>query len=76
MNAGDKSPGPRPRRFRVRVEPGTHWWCTCGKSDFLPFCDGSHKGSGLQPLRIVVTETEVLEGGPDAPPDRHPEAPP
>lgn len=26
------------------------WWCACGRSAKQPFCDGSHKGTGLAPL--------------------------
>jgi CDGSH-type Zn-finger protein len=25
------------------MEPGTYYWCACGKSKNQPFCDGSHK---------------------------------
>lgn len=38
--------------YRIDVEAGkTYWWCACGKSATQPFCDGSHKGSGLAPLK-------------------------
>jgi CDGSH-type Zn-finger protein len=37
--------------FAVPVEAGkTYWWCSCGKSAKQPFCDGSHKGSGMTPV--------------------------
>ena len=37
--------------FAVAVTEGkTYWWCSCGKSAKQPFCDGSHKGSGMAPL--------------------------
>ncbi len=28
----------------------TYWWCVCGRSKSQPFCDGSHEGTGLQPM--------------------------
>ena len=35
----------------VEVEEGkTYWWCACGRSQTQPFCDGSHKGTGLAPM--------------------------
>ncbi len=44
--------------FVVELEPGTYWWCACGRSKNQPFCDGSHKGTGLEPVRLEVTETK------------------
>jgi len=38
------------------VEPGTYWWCACGLSKNQPYCDGSHKGTGLVPLKVEVAE--------------------
>lgn len=44
----------------VDVEAGrTYWWCACGKSAKQPFCDGSHKGSGLAPVQYVATESKT-----------------
>lgn len=37
------------------LEPGEYHWCACGRSRNQPFCDGSHVGSGFEPLRITVT---------------------
>ncbi len=34
-----------------------YWWCACGKSAGQPFCDGSHKGSGLDPLSFKAAKS-------------------
>lgn len=31
-------------------------WCPCGRSSKIPFCDGSHKGTGFKPLVFKVEE--------------------
>lgn len=47
--------------YPVDVEAGkTYWWCTCGKSKKQPFCDGSHSGSGLQPMKYDAAESKKL----------------
>lgn len=38
------------------MEPGTYFWCSCGHSTTQPFCDGSHKGTGMGPVKHVVSE--------------------
>ncbi len=36
--------------IKVAVEADkSYWWCACGRSKSQPFCDGSHKGTGLSP---------------------------
>lgn len=44
----------------ITLEAGTHWMCTCGKSANYPLCDGSHKGSGAAPKKLVLEETTTL----------------
>lgn len=40
----------------LELEPGTYWWCRCGRGSEQPFCDGSHAGTGFQPLEIKLEE--------------------
>ena len=45
----------------VDVEEGkAYFWCACGRSASQPFCDGSHTGTGLSPLKYEATETKTL----------------
>jgi CDGSH-type Zn-finger protein len=43
-----------------QTPPGTYWWCACGRSAQQPFCDGSHKGTGLAPKKIDLTEAKTV----------------
>lgn len=38
----------------LTLEPGSYWWCACGRSATQPFCDGSHAGTGLGPVEIAL----------------------
>ncbi len=38
------------------LEPGTYYWCRCGKSGESPFCDGAHEGTSITPLEFTVKE--------------------
>ena len=40
--------------YAQELEPGTYWWCACGRSDNQPFCDGSHRGTDFAPLQFEV----------------------
>lgn len=43
--------------YVVELEPGvSYWWCACGRSANQPFCDGSHVGTGLEPVEFTVEE--------------------
>ena len=40
---------------KVTLEAGKdYWWFACGMSKNQPFCDGTHKGSGLAPMKYTV----------------------
>jgi len=42
------------------TEPGTYWWCACGRSATQPFCDGSHKGTGLAPVQVQIDTKKTV----------------
>lgn len=51
IRAGDAPTG-------VDLEQGkVYAWCACGQSSKQPFCDGSHKGSGLNPTVFTAEKS-------------------
>lgn len=47
--------------YGVEVEAGKKYaWCACGKSKKQPFCDGSHKGSGITPKVYKAEESKKV----------------
>lgn len=51
----------QPKPFLVTVEGGrTYFWCACGRSATQPFCDGSHRGTGITPRQFVAPRTEEV----------------
>lgn len=44
----------------LTMQPGEYYWCACGKSSSQPFCDGSHVGSGITPIRIKIEEKKDI----------------
>jgi CDGSH-type Zn-finger protein len=47
--------------FEVSVTAGKkYWWCACGRSKKQPFCDGSHQGTGFEPLQFSPAKSETM----------------
>jgi len=47
--------------YAVEVEQDKNYsWCSCGKYAKQPFCDGSHKGTGMTPLRYTAPKTQKV----------------
>jgi CDGSH iron-sulfur domain-containing protein 3 len=42
----------------LELEPGTYYWCSCGRSENQPFCNGSHQGTAFVPLKLEIAETQ------------------
>ena len=41
--------------FAIEVEEGKdYYWCACGRSENQPFCDGSHQGTGHEPIAFTA----------------------
>ena len=48
--------------YAVAVEAGkSYYWCACGRSASQPFCDSSHAGSGIKPLKYEATESKTVQ---------------
>ena len=46
--------------MEVALETGeTYYWCSCGRSQNQPFCDGSHQGTVFEPLAFKVDASET-----------------
>ena len=42
------------------TEGGKYYWCACGRSANQPWCDGSHKGTGIEPTGFTAEKTGTV----------------
>lgn len=47
---------PQKKPYVIDEEPGTKAWCSCGKSQNQPYCDGAHAGTEFRPEIVQITE--------------------
>jgi CDGSH iron-sulfur domain-containing protein 3 len=46
--------------YAVQLTAGEYWWCACGRSANQPFCDGSHKGTGITPVGFTLDKDDKV----------------
>ena len=47
--------------YAVDVKEGeTYHWCACGRSKNQPYCDGSHKGTGFEPVSFTADKADKV----------------
>ncbi len=44
----------------MELEPGTYYFCTCGKSANQPFCDGSHADTDFVPQEFKIEQKQTV----------------
>jgi CDGSH-type Zn-finger protein len=46
--------------YKAELKKGEkYFWCSCGRSAKQPYCDGSHKGTGLMPMIFTADEDKT-----------------
>jgi CDGSH iron-sulfur domain-containing protein 3 len=46
--------------YAMELEAGDHYWCACGRSQKQPFCDGSHQGTDIEPVKFTLASKEKV----------------
>lgn len=49
----------QPKPYYQELKKGrAYYWCSCGRSQKQPYCDGSHKGTSFEPVKYVAPRDE------------------
>lgn len=46
--------------YVIKEQAGTKAYCACGKSNNIPYCDGSHDGTGMTPYIVKIEEEKTV----------------
>lgn len=46
--------------YVMQLAAGKYFWCACGRSANQPFCDGSHKGTGISPREFTLDKPAAV----------------
>ena len=50
---------PKRGSYKINMEEGkTYFWCTCGRSETQPWCDGKHRGTEFKPYKFTWEEPD------------------
>ncbi len=44
----------------LELEPGSFYWCRCGRSKNQPYCDGAHKNTDFSPMEFTIEEKKKV----------------
>jgi len=50
----------RKEPYILHEEPGLKKYCACGLSKNLPYCDGSHHGTGIHSFKVEIEEAKTV----------------
>ena len=51
---------PQPGPFIAACEPGKYAYCMCGRSSRYPYCDGTHRGTDVHPIKVILEEAKTI----------------